>query len=68
MSRPGLEAELQKRLELTKPGNVAAYIYTSGTTGEPKAVMMTHDTVCAGQMLEMALVQSALQHSILDIY
>jgi long-chain-fatty-acid--CoA ligase ACSBG len=37
--------ELQKRQDAIKPGNCAALIYTSGTTGDPKAVMVSHDSL-----------------------
>lgn len=39
------EQELTARIAATKPGHCAALIYTSGTTGEPKAVMISHDTL-----------------------
>ena len=28
------------------PDNLAYMIYTSGTTGQPKAVMITHQSIC----------------------
>jgi len=42
---PGGDAQVDARMAAVKPGHCAALIYTSGTTGEPKAAMMTHDTL-----------------------
>lgn len=39
------EKELNERIAAVKPGHCAALIYTSGTTGEPKAVMISHDSI-----------------------
>jgi len=39
------DAELNRRSEGVKAGDCAALIYTSGTTGDPKAVMISHDSV-----------------------
>lgn len=39
------EEELTVRISCIKPGHCAGLIYTSGTTGEPKAVMISHDTI-----------------------
>lgn len=38
-----LQAELDERMALSKPGHACTLIYTSGTTGNPKAVMISHD-------------------------
>ncbi|HPN11959.1 MAG TPA: long-chain fatty acid--CoA ligase, partial [Spirochaetota bacterium] len=37
------KAELDKRIKVVKPQDLATLIYTSGTTGDPKGVMLTHD-------------------------
>ncbi|CAK9085979.1 unnamed protein product [Durusdinium trenchii] len=40
-----LDAKLEGRSAMVKPGHCCALVYTSGTTGEPKAVMISHDNV-----------------------
>ena len=39
---PGLERELERRIEALSLEDLGTLIYTSGTTGMPKAVMLTH--------------------------
>merc|ERR1712232_514635 len=39
------DTDLDARLSATTPGNCCALIYTSGTTGDPKAVMISHDSL-----------------------
>ncbi len=34
--------ELERRLDVTEPGDLLTLIYTSGTTGNPKGVMLEH--------------------------
>merc|ERR1719159_1510740 len=41
----GGRAEIAKREQQTKPGQCCVLIYTSGTTGNPKAVMISHDSL-----------------------
>jgi long-chain acyl-CoA synthetase len=36
------EAEVERRLQAIKPGDIGCLIYTSGTTGPPKAVQLSH--------------------------
>ncbi len=36
------DAEVERRLQATQPGDVGTLIYTSGTTGPPKAVQLSH--------------------------
>jgi long-chain-fatty-acid--CoA ligase ACSBG len=45
----GSEQALEGRLKAQRPGHCIGIIYTSGTTGNPKAVMISHDSViCEG--------------------
>ncbi|KZL09428.1 Long-chain-fatty-acid--CoA ligase FadD15 [Pseudovibrio axinellae] len=44
---PGLEAELDQRLNEIKASDIALQIYTSGTTGLPKAVQISHGAIRA---------------------
>ena len=37
--------ELKKRMDETKPEDLATLIYTSGTTGQPKGVMLSHKNI-----------------------
>jgi long-chain acyl-CoA synthetase len=39
------DAEVFKRIEATKPSDLATLIYTSGTTGRPKGCELTHGNV-----------------------
>jgi len=39
------DAQLDARIAAVKPEQCAALVYTSGTTGEPKAVMISHDSL-----------------------
>jgi len=48
------DEELSKRAALVKPGHCSVLVYTSGTTGQPKAVMLSHDTICAEAKSVMA--------------
>lgn len=43
----GSDQQLDQRISAQNPGHCIGIIYTSGTTGNPKAVMITHDNVCA---------------------
>ncbi len=36
------DAEVERRLQAIKPGDIGCLIYTSGTTGSPKAVQLSH--------------------------
>jgi long-chain acyl-CoA synthetase len=38
----GRDAEVERRLGVAGPGDLATVIYTSGTTGEPRGAMLTH--------------------------
>ncbi|CAE8596898.1 unnamed protein product [Polarella glacialis] len=40
-----IDEEIDRRTAALVPGECAALVYTSGTTGEPKAVMLSHDSV-----------------------
>jgi len=50
------EADLEKRRESVKPGDLATIIYTSGTTGRPKGCMLTHGNL----MFEVDAVVAAM--------
>lgn len=39
------DEQLKERMDGVQPGECAALIYTSGTTGQPKAVMISHDSL-----------------------
>lgn len=39
------EKELEARIAAQRPGHCCCLIYTSGTTGNPKAVMLSHDSI-----------------------
>lgn len=39
------DEEVDRRTAAVQPGHCAALVYTSGTTGEPKAVMISHDSM-----------------------
>jgi len=52
------ENEVFKRLDATKPGDLATLIYTSGTTGRPKGCELTHGNLI-GEVFE---VVTANQH------
>lgn len=39
------EETLAARMDAQQPGSVCCLIYTSGTTGNPKAVMISHDSI-----------------------
>ncbi len=44
---PGLDAELEQRLNDIQDADIALQIYTSGTTGLPKAVQISHRAIRA---------------------
>ena len=50
-----LDMELDLRMNNCKPGDACVLVYTSGTTGNPKAVVLSHDNMCATakHMLDM---------------
>ena len=65
------DADLDKRIESLKPGNVCAYIYTSGTTGNPKAVMISHDNIifsstCTLYHLQFLAKSAGMQERVLS--
>jgi len=39
------DADLEARMSVQKPGHCCALVYTSGTTGNPKATMISHDSL-----------------------
>jgi long-chain acyl-CoA synthetase len=41
------DAEVHKRIDATKPSDLASLIYTSGTTGRPKGCELTHNNFLA---------------------
>merc|ERR1719265_192459 len=41
----GSDQALEGRIKAQRPGHCVGIIYTSGTTGNPKAVMISHDSV-----------------------
>ena len=47
--------EVDTRISNTKPGHCAILIYTSGTTGNPKACMISNDSILfeASTVLEL---------------
>ena len=49
-AEPKLDAELQRRRDEIKPGDLTTIIYTSGTTGRPKGVMLSHENICSAVM------------------
>jgi long-chain-fatty-acid--CoA ligase ACSBG len=50
------DEEIDKRCAETDPGSCCCLVFTSGTTGEPKAVMLSHDSV----VYEITVVLSTL--------
>jgi long-chain-fatty-acid--CoA ligase ACSBG len=57
---PALQAELDARMAVQRPGHAISYVYTSGTTGNPKGVMLSHDNY--------AWTANAVGDSLLDEY
>jgi long-chain acyl-CoA synthetase len=41
------DPEVDRRIEIKEPDDLATLIYTSGTTGDPKGVMLSHRNLCS---------------------
>lgn len=55
------DVQLETSVEKVRPGHCAALIYTSGTTGDPKAVMISHDSMTWESFVVLDMLEKSVK-------